>query len=241
MSDRSDDWFPLEDAEHEAQLAGLGRLIDDGARVLDLGCGDGRIALPLARRGCRVVGVDHDGAALAALAGAFEDGKAGVGDSMEGSVEAHEGELVEVAARLAAAGERFDAVLCLGNTLVEVADPIMALELFASVRTLLGEAGVFLIDDLPEGLWAEVAQGNWQEGVASDPDTGEAIQMVWEAGEPVIALRSGAAVDEEAWEIGPGDRRLRLYSMGELRLLARASGLGEPERLEADHLIRVPR
>lgn len=33
-------------------------LIPDGARVLDLGIGQGRNALPLARRGCQVTGID---------------------------------------------------------------------------------------------------------------------------------------------------------------------------------------
>lgn len=38
-----------------------------GARVLDLGCGDGRNAIPLARAGHRVTAVDRSRAALAAL------------------------------------------------------------------------------------------------------------------------------------------------------------------------------
>lgn len=40
----------------EAVVAGLG--ITRGARVLDLGCGDGTTALPAARRGAEVLGVD---------------------------------------------------------------------------------------------------------------------------------------------------------------------------------------
>jgi SAM-dependent methyltransferase len=40
-----------------------------GARVLDLACGSGRHALFFAARGCRVLAVDRDATALAALAG----------------------------------------------------------------------------------------------------------------------------------------------------------------------------
>jgi SAM-dependent methyltransferase len=46
-----DDW-------DRAIVARLVDLIPRGARVLDAGCGYGRIALPLARAGCEVVGLD---------------------------------------------------------------------------------------------------------------------------------------------------------------------------------------
>jgi tellurite methyltransferase len=38
-----------------------------GMRVLDLGCGDGRLTLPLAATGCEVTALDHSTAAIAAL------------------------------------------------------------------------------------------------------------------------------------------------------------------------------
>jgi len=43
-------------------------LVPAGAQVLDVACGSGRHLRWFAERGCRVVGVDRDGAALAALA-----------------------------------------------------------------------------------------------------------------------------------------------------------------------------
>ena len=42
-------------------------LVPTGARVLDLACGRGRHARLFAQRGCRVIAVDRDAAALAAL------------------------------------------------------------------------------------------------------------------------------------------------------------------------------
>ena len=50
------------EAEAAARLLGLKR----GARVLDLCCGAGRHAIPLARRGCRVTGLDINPDLLAA-------------------------------------------------------------------------------------------------------------------------------------------------------------------------------
>ena len=45
----------------------LARLVPAGAAVLDAGCGNGAIALRLARRGCRVLAVSNDPAAIVRL------------------------------------------------------------------------------------------------------------------------------------------------------------------------------
>lgn len=56
MSAIYDDVFPF-DAEAEATVSFLENLTPDG-RALELGVGTGRIAIPLAERGCDVTGVD---------------------------------------------------------------------------------------------------------------------------------------------------------------------------------------
>jgi ubiquinone/menaquinone biosynthesis C-methylase UbiE len=67
----SEDYFsffpPPGPQETARQVEGLVRLLDlpAGARVLDLACGWGRIALPLAQRGYRVTGLDLSEAFLA--------------------------------------------------------------------------------------------------------------------------------------------------------------------------------
>ena len=61
-------FFPPPGPEETArQVEGLVRLLDllAGARVLDLACGWGRVALPLAQRGYRVTGLDLSEAFLA--------------------------------------------------------------------------------------------------------------------------------------------------------------------------------
>ncbi len=76
-------------------------LIPEGARVLDIGVGQGRNALPLAQRGCKVVGIDPSAkaleqtSALAAQAGA--------------ELELHQCGVLDFAPE-----GHFDAVLCFG-------------------------------------------------------------------------------------------------------------------------------
>lgn len=57
------------------QIDGVGRFADlkDRARVLDIGCGGGVQTLEIARRGCRVLGVDPDSASLARARGLAQD------------------------------------------------------------------------------------------------------------------------------------------------------------------------
>lgn len=55
-------WHDLECGAYDADLSLWERLAESGqGPVLDLGCGTGRVALHLAQRGHRVVGVDLDG------------------------------------------------------------------------------------------------------------------------------------------------------------------------------------
>ncbi len=100
------------------QLLQLLRL-PQGARILDLGCGQGRISVPLAQRGYKVTGVDASGALLAAAreraesAGAAEaagtkgtNGTAGTAGNVS---------FIELDMRELEAVEEFDAVINLGT------------------------------------------------------------------------------------------------------------------------------
>ncbi|MDX2152727.1 MAG: methyltransferase domain-containing protein [Bryobacteraceae bacterium] len=74
MTQPHDAWNAAEYARHARFVADLGAdLIDvlaprPGERILDLGCGDGALALKLAARGCEVVGVDSSPSMVAAAA-----------------------------------------------------------------------------------------------------------------------------------------------------------------------------
>jgi SAM-dependent methyltransferase len=231
------DWFPLDDAQHEAQVRGLLELLEGPATqgdaappVLDLGCGDGRVLLPLAQAGFDVVGVDSDEFALAHCAQRLAHAGA-------------EAQLIEAdftgEAWLAAARDSapYQAVLCLGNTFLLVHEIDDAITLLTRLRDLLAPGGCVYLDNFCAEIWREVSEGYWQEGVSEDGS----MQLIWRPGENVIALRYGDAVDEADEMIRPGDALCRLWSLGDLRLLARLCGLGEPEILPAQHLMRLRR
>ena len=62
-------WHDVECGAYEADLRLWGELADEtGGPVLDLGCGTGRVALHLASRGHRVLGLDRDAGLIDVLA-----------------------------------------------------------------------------------------------------------------------------------------------------------------------------
>ena len=221
---------PLEPEEHAAQLDAVIRILGLAAdaprraesisppRVLDLGCGSGRIARPLADRGCDVVGVDRRAHAIDKCAELF-------GDRSECLRLQHGDFLSEPWPP-----GPYDAVLCLGNTLMEVVDLNVAHRLFRGVADALGPGGMFIIDDLPGLHWPRLAEGDWREGVSEEDD----LQLVWSDRDAVFALRSPPAnpSSPDAWRITRADRCFRLYTDGFLELLAGSADLSAPRAVE---------
>lgn len=195
-------------------------------RLLDLGCGDGRVLAPLARAGHRMVGVDREPAALAAC-------RRRVGPV------AHRVTLVQrdFTCRWPRWPHPFDGVLCLGNTFMAVWDVSEAVRLLRRVRRVLRPGGVFVLDDFVHEFWPELTGGNWQEGVSRDGS----MQLVWASGDSVFALRSGKAVDRRSTRPKPGDVLFRLWSLGAIALAARAAGLSGPQRVDRSGLLILRR
>jgi len=205
-------WFPVSEDEHESQTSALRALVGEmgGApRVLDLGAGDGRLALPLSEMGCDVLAIDNDERACGAL--------------RERGVRAACADFIGTPASAGIEGP-FDLVICMGNTFCLVHDTARALELVRWVRGVLSEGGLFVIDDILSETWADIASGNWQEGVSEDGS----MQLVWAEGDALVAIREGDQIDESSWTIREGDTPMRLWSRGALDLLAVAGGFARP-------------
>jgi hypothetical protein len=127
-----------------------------------------------------------------------------------------------------------EAVLCLGHTLLTVHDPDDALSLFRRLRATVAPGAPLLVDNSPEELWSEISDGYWQAGLA---ETGDA-QLVWARGDNVIAIRPRGEMDPDRETPDERDRRLRIWSLGELTLLGAATGWGRPEPLPEHALLR---
>lgn len=197
----------LDDERTAREVEALVRLLrlEPGTRVLDLGCGQGRVSLPLARHGCAVTGLDGS---LALLQRARESAR---DDGLEL-------ELLHRDMRDLDAVERFDAVVSLGTALgyVEAEGGDLA-ALCAAARALV-PGGRMLIDTenrepklrMSPRVWFEMGgttvwckrgydhlSGRWHE------------RIQWSDGD----------------EVAEAEYSLRLYTAVELREMLEAAGL----------------
>ncbi|GEL47951.1 hypothetical protein CHO01_30670 [Cellulomonas hominis] len=123
-------------AAQGADLAGEARMIDAmvprGARVLDAGCGPGRVGGELARRGHTVVGVDVDPVLVEAARADHPDGTWLVGD------------LAELDLPAAGVAEPFDVAVMAGNVLTFLA-PGTEAEVLRRIRAHLVPGGRLVV------------------------------------------------------------------------------------------------
>ncbi|QXG74304.1 class I SAM-dependent methyltransferase [Modestobacter sp. L9-4] len=114
-------------AARGADLAGEARLVDAllprGARVLDAGCGPGRVGAVLHAAGHTVVGVDGDPVLIAAAEADHPGPRWVVGDLAELDL-----------------GEQFDGIVCAGNVMAFLA-PSTRQEVLRRLRVHLADGG----------------------------------------------------------------------------------------------------
>lgn len=130
LADVYDAWYTRGDADELVALVErvAGRR---PARILELAVGTGRIAIPLARRGHDVTGIDVSPAMLARLRAADRDGL----------VTAVAGDMVD-----AVPAGPFDVVLVACNSLFMLADPARQAACFAAVAGVLAPGGRFVVE-----------------------------------------------------------------------------------------------
>ncbi len=108
-----------------------------GGPILEYGAGNGRIALPLARRGHTVTGVDHS----RAMARDFEAKREAEEESVKNRLTIEVGDMREVTL-----GKRFELVLCTFNTALHLNTREDVERFFDKVHRHLRPSGRFIVD-----------------------------------------------------------------------------------------------
>lgn len=197
--------------ETDQTVAGVRRLLPAGARLLELGVGTGRLAIPLAQAGLEVHGVDLDPAALERLL-AKPGGAA---------VHAHQGDM----SAPVGAG-RFDLVLVAFGSLFALPSQAAQVRCFASAAAQLTEDGRFVVEALvprPE------AYQNGQKVVLAQADEHQVVLNVasLDPVEQVITSQQVLLADDRV-RLFPN--RIRYAWPAELDLMARLAGLELSDR-----------
>lgn len=199
-------------AEAEATADFLAGLVAPQSRILELGVGTGRLALPLAARGLEVHGVDSSPAMLARLRA--KPGGDGIG-IVEGDFAAV-GTIVE--------GE-YDVVLLAFNSLFELLDQDAQCRCVAGAAARLTAGGVFVVEALAPEL-TRLEQSLTVTSLAADEVVLQAtshdpLSQVVRGHDVVLTEPDGVRL--LPWAI-------RYASVPEVDLMARLAGLELRER-----------
>jgi SAM-dependent methyltransferase len=204
-----------------------------GSAALDLGCGPGRHAIPLARRGFRVTAVDLSPFHLAKARERAEAAQAAV-------------EFVQADMRTFVRPDAFDLALSLFTSFGYFEDPADDLRVLRHVRESLRPGGVLVMDVASKERLARVLHPTLSQRAADGALLVQRHQIVddWtRVRNEWTVIRDGHARTFEFL--------LRIYSGQELKTLLAAAGFatitlhgaldGRPYDLEAERLIAVAR
>ncbi|HWC10529.1 MAG TPA: class I SAM-dependent methyltransferase [Acidimicrobiales bacterium] len=198
-------------AEAEVTADFLAGLVAPGSRVLELGVGTGRLALPLAARGLEVHGVDSSPAMLARL-------RAKAGGEAVGVVE---GDFAEVGTIVE--GE-YDLVLVAFNSLFELLDQDTQCRCVSGAGARLAAGGVFVVEALAPEL-TRLEQSLTVTALAPDEVVLQATSH-----DPVAQVVRGHDVVLSEGSVRLLPWAIRYASVPELDLMARLAGLELRER-----------
>jgi len=135
FADVYDEWYPADAAALDA-VERIAELAGPGGAILELGVGTGRLAVPLAERGHRVVGIDSSIDMLDRLAGnAVHLGP--------GAIETIAGDLADAA--IWPAGP-FAVVVAAFNLVCNLTDPEQQASLFAAAGAALAPGGHMVVE-----------------------------------------------------------------------------------------------
>lgn len=209
MAARYDDWPGVpKDAEDTADLlAGL----KPGGRALELGVGTGRVALPLARRGLDVHGIELSTAMVEVLRNKPDADRLTV----------HVGDL-----GLVDAPGRFDVVYAVYSTIFMLLTQDAQVECFARVADHLAPGGVFVVEAfVPDQKRWSLGQATWTKRVRP-----EEVILATHQNDPVTQRIVGQDIHISAQGIELYPSQSRYAPPAELDLMARLAGLRLRER-----------
>lgn len=203
------------------------RALGGPGRILELGCGSGRVTLPLAREGHHVVAVDAAPTMLAALERRLER----AGAAIRSRVRPVEADLRDVAV-----GGRFPLVLAAFNVLEHLYTRAELAACLARVAAHLAPGGRFAFDvQLPDPAWlARDPRRRWARTRFRHPRTG--VAMIYSTSHDYDPVSQIALIRlYYARADGTGRERVvhlsqRKYFPAELEALLAASGFRLVER-----------
>ena len=228
FADVYDDWY--QDVSDVASTVGFvtdlaTQAVKPGAgtgRVLELGVGTGRLALPLAARGIHVVGIDSSPAMLAKLAGKDPDN----------TVSAVLGDMVDDMP----VGP-FDVIFVAYNTFFGLLSAERQTDCFAAVASRLRTRGAFVIEAfVPAGPDADSEQSATSPTggtVTVRSITADRVVLAISRTDPASQSASGQYVEfTESGGVRLRPWQIRFAAPSELDHMARAGGMALDERFE---------
>jgi len=218
----------------------IAKHVGERARVLDIACGMGTLALALARRGHTVHGMDHSEAmierarvcsvgvsgvsfSVGDMRGPLPDGIPGEGDATGGRPD-----------------HRYDAVTCTFDSINYLTSPDDVLSMMRAVGKVLSEGGLFVFDSNTERMYR-----THEDGVYEHELDGEVFYQETYYDRQVGQATTVFRFDDGALEV----HRQRPYDLAELeplleragfRVLETYSGIAfEPDVEECDRVVVV--
>lgn len=249
MLDRFAEYYDDDYRDYEDDLGLILELADEArGKIVELGCGTGRVLLPLAQTGATVTGVDASPALLAvarrktALAG------------VEGNIELREADLRETGLP----DDAFVLAICTSNTLMHLTSADAQLAALTEAQRILKPGGVVMLDLFNPDLQRlfEVAGVQELADRWSTPDGGEVIKWSVRQVDPAAQLQETLFIYEEVAPGGAVRRTLCPFTLryiwrNEGELMLRAAGFhveevwgdfdGSEYLNESDHLIFLAR
>jgi SAM-dependent methyltransferase len=215
--------YDLEYADHTEDIAYyVDRARTSGARprVLELGCGTGRLTLPIARAGVQIVGVDQAPSMLAALRRKLERERPEVRERVQ---------LIEDSYPTSAVTGTFQAVLWPFNALHHCPDAAAVEAVLTAARAWMAPGGsVYLDAYLPDReLYDRDPEGRYEPRQFQDPASGQTVES-WEQGWWDEDKQIHHVVYVYQWPDGTERRthlELRMFSLGELHEIVTRAGL----------------